>query len=135
MDRTASDADIENRQVQGTSLYEVSEVGRKQKERSCMGEQIILEGAVLDGKLADLTQNFTGMKDKLNFLKEEEDKLSAIWQGTAKETWELVFLEEIEKLEVDLKKSIQGLAVLKEQALKLKKEEQEILALIAALPG
>lgn len=100
-----------------------------------MGEQIILEGAVLDGKLADLTQNFTGMKDKLNFLKEEEDKLSAIWQGTAKETWELVFLEEIEKLEVDLKKSIQGLAVLKEQALKLKKEEQEILALIAALPG
>ncbi len=100
-----------------------------------MGREITLWGSKLDGMLSALKQELTGIKDYLNVLNEEEAKLSAIWQGMAKETWEQNFLQEMLLLESSLQSSMQIIAVLKEQALKLKNEEQEMTSLIEALPG
>ena len=100
-----------------------------------MGKEIILIGNKLDGMLSELRQEFSGLKDSLNVLTEEEAKLSAIWQGAAKETWEQNFLHKMMQVENSLHNSTQTIAVLKEQALKLKKEEQEVVSLIETLPG
>lgn len=98
-----------------------------------MGEQIIFYSSDTEQKFTEIFREFTRIKDQLEIIKQEEECLSAVWQGEAKEDWESEFENILNELEGRITKCRKSLICLKEQAKQLCEEEKQIILQVEAL--